>query len=264
MRWPSVVPRTAPTSTAESSWPPRASRSTAIERSIVHWVDHMPARRQWVSRRRYSSAATAGSPRRASMEAFDVPATPLTNEAPLRSREIEGAGKALPRSVGVAGEVGLSGAVPGVGGVGADVVPHLREQGGGLLVGRCVAGVRQRQHLAAECGDAPAPGSAPAPGPGGSGARSRPADLRRAPGSPASSPPSPTRPPSSPRRRPPPARCGAPSRRGRPTSRPLARSPPTRRPRADCGRPRRRQSGDRPRPGRPAAAGGTRSARGPP
>ena len=49
---PGVVARTAPSSTAASRARPRRSSSAATERSIVHWVDHTPARRQWAMRRR--------------------------------------------------------------------------------------------------------------------------------------------------------------------------------------------------------------------
>ncbi|MFN0091753.1 MAG: acyl-CoA dehydrogenase family protein [Acidimicrobiales bacterium] len=46
IRWPARVLRTAPSRTAASTWRPTRCRSWATERSIVHWVDHIPARRQ--------------------------------------------------------------------------------------------------------------------------------------------------------------------------------------------------------------------------
>ena len=85
MRWPSALASTAPSSTAASFGRPSASRTTATHRSIVHCVDHIPARRQWPMRWRYSAAATCGSPMRASIDALDVPATPLMNAVPLSS-----------------------------------------------------------------------------------------------------------------------------------------------------------------------------------
>ena len=45
---PTVVARTEPVNTAASWGRPRRASSPAIERSIVHCVDHIPARRQWI------------------------------------------------------------------------------------------------------------------------------------------------------------------------------------------------------------------------
>ena len=53
MRWPGGgAPAPRPSSTAASRRRPSRASSPAIERSIVHCVDHMPARRQWASSRR--------------------------------------------------------------------------------------------------------------------------------------------------------------------------------------------------------------------
>src|SRR3546814_16781477 len=71
--------------TADSRGRPSRTISRAIDRSIVHWVDHMPARRQWSMRNLYSCTAADGSPERATMDAIDAPAIPVTNDAPVAS-----------------------------------------------------------------------------------------------------------------------------------------------------------------------------------